>query len=200
MSDTHNREKIAKLKSETLKNDLKVAGISLRKFADDFYTDKVDEAASSVELDGHFERLKTAIKRNAEVTTLYSEYYINKYCNNNSITVESMDAAYELYSQLCSRVSSTSLPDNVGCDVSALNSVYSLFEFWRVLHSKYGRQSCFFIKHSKPFFDNNLRGFTTKWHNKLNSIEINKDFRSDLLFLQMNTNEYVQKLESDFGF
>lgn len=200
MTDTKKREKIAKDKAEFLRNDIKIAGISLRNFADNFYIEKVDETASSTELDGHFERFKTAIKRNSEVTTLYSEFFKKKYCNNSSVTTESMEAAYELYSQLSSRISSTPLPDNMGCDVSALNSVYSLFEFWRSLHSKYGRKSWFFIKHSKPFFDNTLRLLTNKWHNKLNSTEINKDFRSDLLCLQNSTNEYIQKLEHDFKF
>lgn len=200
MNDTKKREKIAKEKAELLKNDLNIAGISLRKFADDFYIEKVDETANSVELDGHFERFKTTIKRNSEVTTLYSEFYKNKYSNSKLISIESMEAAYELYSQISSRVSSTPLPDNVGCDISALNSIYSLFDFWRSLHSKYGYKSCFFIKHSKPFIDNSLRYLTNKWHNKLSSIEINKDFRSDLSYLQKSTNEYIKKLEQDFKF
>ena len=191
---------IAKERANSLRNDLSVSKVSLRKFADEFYLEEVDPNADSIALDGHFERFKTAIKRNAEVTTLYINFHKGKYCTVKSITAQSMDAAYELYSQLSSRVSSTELPDNIGCDITALNSVYSLFEFWRGLHSKYGRQSCFFIKHSKPYFDQSLRILTTKWHNKLSGDEINKAFRADLLVLQNSTNTYIKKLEQDFGF
>ncbi len=200
MSDVKKRRNIAKERAELLKERLKVKEILLRKFADEFYKESVDPDAGSVALDGHFERFKTAIKRNAEVTTLYLEFFNNKYYTNKSITVQSMDAAYELYCQVSTRISSTPLPDNVGCDVAALNSVYSLFEFWRDLHSKYGRQSCFFIKHSKPFFDQHLRALTAKWHNKLREDKINNDFRADLLALQNSTTDYIQKLERDFGF
>jgi hypothetical protein len=200
MFEVKKRENIAKEWAESLKNDLKMKKISLRKFANEFYKEKVDPDAGSVELDGHFERFKTAIKRNAEVTALYLELFNNKYYTDKSITVQSMDAAYELYCQLSTRISSRALPDNIGCDVAALKSVHSLFMFWRELHSKYGRQSCFFIKHSKPFFDQHLRTLTTKWHNKLSEDEINKDFRCDLLVLQKSTNSYIQTLELDFGF
>lgn len=193
------RKEIAQNQAEKLKSYLKEENKSLRQFADEFYSENVDANASTVELDDHFERFKTSIKRNAEVTTLYLAYYNNKHLNNNTITPCSRDAAFELYSQLCSRVSSAPLPNDVGCDVSALNSVFSLFQFWRDLHSKYGRQSCYFIKHSKPFFDNSIRILTTKWHNELDSSKINKDFRNDLLLLQNATNEYLKKLEQDFG-
>lgn len=200
MTKEKTRVAIAKKQSELLKDALKSASVTSRQFANEFYLEKVDTNANSAELDDHFERFKSSIKRNAEVATLYLEFYRNKYYTDKSLTVQSMDAAYELYSQLSTRISSCALPEDMGCDIAALKSVYSLFEFWRELHSKYGRQSCFFIKHSKPFFDQNLRVLTTKWHNKLSQDEINKSFRGDLLVLQKSTNIYIKKLELDFGF
>ncbi len=200
MTEEKSRVAIAKKQSELLKDALKSAGITLRQFANEFYLEKVDKNASSAQLEDHFERLKSSIKRNSEVATLYFEFFRNKYYTDKSLTIQSMDAAYELYIQLSTRTSLCALPEDMGCDIAALNSVYSLFDFWRDLNSKYGRQSCFFLKHSRPFFDQDLRFLTNKWHRKLSEDEINKAFRTDLLVLQKSTNVYIKKIEQDFGF
>ncbi len=198
MKNKEKREGIAKNQGERLKSKLKIAGINLRKFADNFYHEEVDSEASSSELDEHFERLKTSVKRNSEVSSLYLYYYESKEEEPPRNSKSDRNAAWELYVEISSRVSTCVLEDNLGEDTSALDSLYSLFGSWREISKKYGFQAINMTKDSKFYFDEVLRPFTTKWHGKLKEAEINIEFREDLASVQKKTAAFSDNLESYF--
>lgn len=199
MADSKERKIIAKSIADTLKGNLADRGIKLRCFLDDFYLNNVNTSACSSELHDHSERFKTSSKRNAEVAALYSTYFANKYLSSCNATMEDRDAAWELKIELSTRVSSVKLVDGHGCDKTALSSLHSLFNTWRLILRDKGADSLQFLNHSKLYFDDTLRPFTTKWHTALNDgAGQSESFRSELSTLQLETSRYCKKLEDDF--
>ena len=196
-----NKERSDKAKSITdaLKSGLKNQGIKLRLFLDDFYLSNVNSSAISDELYDHSERFKTSSKRNAEVAALYNAYFTCKYLNSDGISKVDRDAAWELQVELSTRISSVKLEKSYGCNKSALSSLHSLFGTWRSIARSGGVESLKFLKHSKSYFDDILRPFTTKWHSRLDDgAEQSEIFRAELEQLQIETNRYCDQLEKDF--
>ncbi len=199
MANNNERTDIATKITRSLKNDLKDIGIQLGNFLDDFYLNNVNESACSDELYDHRERYKSSSKRNSEVAALYSYFFASKYLNFDSVSKEDRQAAWELHVELSTRVSSVKLAKGNGCNTAALSSLHSLFDTWRSISRNGGVKSLKFLKHSKPYFDENLRPFTTKWHTQLDdSAEQSEIFRCELAQLQNETNRYCEQLEKEF--
>jgi hypothetical protein len=199
MDNKKERSDKAKSITGSLKSGLDDRGTKLRCFLDDFYLSNVNPFACSEELYDHSERFKSSSKRNAEVAALYSAYFSSKYHNSDSVSKEDREAAWELKVELSTRVSSVGLSKGIGCNTSALSSLHSLFDTWRSIARNGGVKSQKFLKHSKTYFDDNVRPFTSKWHAQLNdSAEQSEMFRGELEQLQIETRRYCEKLETDF--
>lgn len=95
------------------------------------------------------------------------------------------NAAWELYVELLTRITTQNLPDKDGDEESALNSIYSLFEITRKILKEKGRKCTNFTKISIVILNQIIRPFTTKWHKlKLKDAFIDskkcKEFREEL--------------------
>ena len=108
-------------------------------------------------------------------------------------------AAWELYIELLTRVSTQPLPEDDGDELSALNSIYSLFPSTREVIKRNGRECVEFTKIAIVVLNQIVRPFTAKWH-KL-SIEGAfedemhcKTFRMELTDLQEQLNRYTRML------
>ena len=191
------RVELAKNFSLKLKDKLSSSGMSQSNFFEEVYK-LIDPNADYIDIFDHGTRAKKNLSRNSEVSALYLFFYENKYEKFSVINEHCRNAAYELYVEISTRISSTKLPEGLGCDSAALDSVYSLFNSWRIICKQHGVNGIVFLDHSKVFFNEIIRPFTTKWHNNLPSSGLNSDFRSELLEVQKSTEVYIAKLLIDF--
>lgn len=109
------------------------------------------------------------------------------------------DAAWDLYVELLTRVTTQPLANNYGVEKAALNSVFSLFQVTRDTLKKHGRASIEFTRISVIMLNQIIRPFTAKWHLKIsenNSLpnELRFEFREDLRILQIKLVAYTQLL------
>ena len=74
------------------------------------------------------------------------------------------EAAWELYIELLTRITTQPLPADVGDDKTALTSVYSLFPITREILKDKGSGSIQFAKIAIPVLNQVIRPFTAKWH------------------------------------
>lgn len=108
------------------------------------------------------------------------------------------DAAWELYVELLTRITTQSLDDMHGDERTALTSVFKIFELTREIIKKYKRDCIEFSKIAIVILNQKIRPFTAKWHrisstegfNETNSAE----FRSELKDLQSVLIVYTQML------
>ena len=132
---------------------------------------------------------------------LLSQYDINLSLNilvlKAEITFKDSDkkAAWELYIELLTRVTTEPLSNEEGIEQVALSSVYSIFPITREILKKYGRRTIEFSKIAIPILNQKIRPFTTKWHklgqnNNFNDSERSKEFRDELKLLQIELRKY----------
>lgn len=108
------------------------------------------------------------------------------------------DAAWELYIELVTRITTQNLNENDGDEKTALSSIYSIFPLTREVIKKYKRDCLQFSKIAIIVLNQVIRPFTAKWHkisieegfNKDNSIE----FRKELKGLQGKLLDYTKLL------
>lgn len=107
------------------------------------------------------------------------------------------DAAWELYIELVTRITTQSLNEKDGDEKTALSSVYSVFPITREIIKKYKRDCIQFSKIAVIVLNQIIRPFTAKWHkisidgfNEENSIE----FRRELKELQVKLLNYTKLL------
>lgn len=113
------------------------------------------------------------------------------------------DAAWELYIELLTRITTQPLDDTHGDEKAALTSVYKLFELTREIIKKYKRDCIEFSKLAIVILNQKVRPFTAKWHristtegfNEENSIQ----FRNELRDLQEVLLKYTQMLGAIAG-
>ena len=74
------------------------------------------------------------------------------------------NAAWELYVELLTRITTQALPAEHGDEESALTSVYSLFPTTREIIKKHGKECINFAKVTIPVLNQIVRPFTAKWH------------------------------------
>ena len=109
------------------------------------------------------------------------------------------DAAWEMYIELLTRVTTQALPTDYGSEEAALKSVYSLFPTTREIIKRHKRHALEFTKIAIIVLNQTVRPFTAKWHrlalqNAFSELEQRKIFRNELTELQQNLSKYAAML------
>jgi hypothetical protein len=111
------------------------------------------------------------------------------------------DAAWELYVELLTRISTQALPQKDGDEETALKSIHKLFELTRDILKKYGRGCVGFSKIAVVVLNQVVRKFTAKWHkvsldkeNGFNNPQHCEQFRLELQALQIELKKYTRAL------
>lgn len=113
------------------------------------------------------------------------------------------DAAWEMYVELITRITTQNLNDIDGDVETALQSIYSLFPITREILKKYGRNCREFSKVAVIVLNQIIRPFTAKWHKRISTEafknqEEETKFRVELNELQ-NTLRNYSKLLADMA-
>ncbi|MEY3788856.1 MAG: hypothetical protein RLZ75_3064 [Pseudomonadota bacterium] len=113
------------------------------------------------------------------------------------------DAAWELYVELITRITTQTLDTNQGDEKAALNSVHSIFSTTREILKHHGRGCVQFSKVAVIVLNQIIRPFTAKWHkvvleNRMND-ESAKIFRDELVELQKKLISYAHLLSQIAG-
>lgn len=99
------------------------------------------------------------------------------------------DAAWDLYVELLTRITTQQLSDDDGIEKTALSSIYALFELTRKTLKAHGRGCIQFARIAVIVLNQVVRPFTAKWHRRSENGEFTSrehclEFRSDLKELQ----------------
>lgn len=86
-----------------------------------------------------------------------------EFTSGNNVDVDKA-AAWDLYVELVTRVTTQPLPDGVGDEQMALDSVHSLFPTTRKILRDRGPGCINFSKVAVPVLNQVIRPFTAKWH------------------------------------
>ncbi len=113
-------------------------------------------------------------------------------------------AAWELYIELLTRITTQYLPPEDGDEKTALDSVHALFPLTREILRKHGSGCGEFAKLAIPVLNQIIRPFTAKWHRlALASAFQNaaqcQAFRAELATLQPKLRHYTQALAAMAG-
>ena len=114
------------------------------------------------------------------------------------------DAAWELYIELLTRITTQPLPIKHGDEKTALDSIYSLFGLTRTIIKSHKRDCVEFTKVAIVVLNQIIRPFTAKWH-KISieegfaNSDICKNFRTELLELQKKLRIYTKMLADMAG-
>lgn len=109
------------------------------------------------------------------------------------------DAAWEMYIELITRVSTQQLLPDHGDEKTALTSIYTLFDITREVIKRKGRKCESFTKIAVIILNQKIRPFTARWH----KIQVDggfddeahcSAFRSELLELQETLRIYSKML------
>lgn len=117
---------------------------------------------------------------------------------------EDKDAAWELYIELLTRITTQPLPKEHGDESTALESVHKLFGLTREVIKTHGRLCVEFTKIAIVILNQKIRPFTAKWH-KLMLEEAFKDkqyqdqFRKELEEMQGILITYAKMLAEMAG-
>lgn len=109
------------------------------------------------------------------------------------------NAAWDLYVELLTRITTQKLPDEYGIEVDALESVHKIFELTRTTLKEHGRQAENFTRVAIIVLNQIIRPFTAKWH-KLSQQRAFEDkekcveFREELATLQEKLRAYTKML------
>jgi len=114
------------------------------------------------------------------------------------------DAAWEMYIELITRITTQKLDDSESIEEVALKSVYNLFPLTREILKKYGRDAEDCAKLAILVLNKILRPFTSKWHkvleeNGFKDDKIKQEFRNELEELQKNLKTYTNMLAEMAG-
>jgi hypothetical protein len=109
------------------------------------------------------------------------------------------NAAWELYVELLTRITTQTLPAEHGDEKTALDSVFSLFPTTREIIKRHGKECINFAKIAIPVLNQIVRPFTAEWHRAslagaFKSTDQCKKFRNDLMDLQKKLNNYTRLL------
>jgi hypothetical protein len=114
------------------------------------------------------------------------------------------DAAWDLYIELLTRITTQPLGEGDGLEKTALESVYSLFPTTRAILKTRGRQCVEFPKLAVVVLNQIVRPFTAKWHrisveNGFDKPEDCQQFRKELADLQAVLVTYSKALADIAG-
>jgi hypothetical protein len=108
-------------------------------------------------------------------------------------------AAWELYVELLTRVTTQSLRIEDGDEKTALESVHAIFPLTRSILRRQGSGSGEFAKLAIPVLNQVVRPFTAKWHplamaDALGDAAWRREFRAELEILQRRLHDYTRAL------
>lgn len=114
------------------------------------------------------------------------------------------NAAWDLYIELLTRITTQKLETDHGDEKSALKSIFSLFETTREVIKTNGRGCTEFTKIAVIILNQKVRPFTAKWHKVLindgfQDTNTCKEFRSELDELQSVLRIYTKMLADMAG-
>ena len=113
------------------------------------------------------------------------------------------DAAWELYVELLTRITTQALKPEEGVEKTALESIHSLFKTTRDILKHYGRKCISFSKVAIIVLNQIIRPFTSKWHKFFESDAISPEqkaeFRKELAELQVKLISYTSMLSNIAG-
>lgn len=113
------------------------------------------------------------------------------------------DAAWELYVELLTRVTTQALQSDEGTEEAALASIHSIFKTTREVLKNHGRDCIQFSKVAIVILNQVVRPFTSKWHRKFGEGSLDDAekaaFRSDLVDLQEKLVAYTHMLSEIAG-
>ncbi len=114
------------------------------------------------------------------------------------------NAAWELYIELLTRITTQPLPSEHGDEKAALESVHKLFELTRKTIKEYKKDCIEFTKIAVVVLNQIVRPFTAKWHKlslngAFSDIEQCKVFRKDLEEIQIELRQYTKMLADMAG-
>lgn len=117
---------------------------------------------------------------------------------------EDKSAAWDLYIELLTRITTQPLAEQDGDEATALTSVYSLFGLTRTIIKSNGRHCIEFTKISVVVLNQIIRPFTAKWHKKsledaFSKLDECQQFRSELAELQRKLRTYTKMLADMAG-
>ena len=117
---------------------------------------------------------------------------------------EDKSAAWDLYIELLTRITTQPLTEQDGDEATALTSVYSLFGLTRETIKANGRHCIEFTKIAVVVLNQIIRPFTAKWHKKslegaFSKPDECKIFRSELSALQTKLRTYTKMLADMSG-
>lgn len=109
------------------------------------------------------------------------------------------DAAWELYVELLTRVSTQFLQPDHGDEKTALDSIFALFDLTRGILKKEGRHCNEFAKIAIVVLNQVVRPFTAQWHKESLTGAFDdrsrcREFRGDLLELQKQLRNFTKML------
>lgn len=109
-------------------------------------------------------------------------------------------AAWELYIELTTRITTQPLKDEDGLEKAALKGLHSLFATTRDILKNNGAMTANFSVIAIAVLNDVIRPFTAKWHGKETMLDNNKtsemgrEFRHELRTLQITLQEYATVL------
>lgn len=114
------------------------------------------------------------------------------------------NAAWDLYIELLTRITTQSLLPYAGDEKTALDSIYSIFGLTREIIKKHGRDCAEFTKIAIIVLNQIIRPFTSKWHKlslsgDFNNHETCTQFRIELEQLQVKLRTYTKMLADMSG-
>lgn len=117
---------------------------------------------------------------------------------------EDKTAAWELYIELLTRITTQPLAQEHGDEKTALESVYSLFPITRQVIKDNGRHCIEFTKIAIVVLNQVIRPFTAKWHRlsvqgAFDKSEKCDEFRTELIELQGELKKYTRMLANMAG-
>lgn len=111
-------------------------------------------------------------------------------------------AAWQLYIELSTRIATKQLKDEEGSEKSSLKSIYKIFEITRNVLKENGGDCIEVARLAILVLNEVIRPFMTKWHlseKKLDSDNVNKEFRRELSELRENLLNYKKQLATIAG-
>lgn len=114
------------------------------------------------------------------------------------------DAAWDLYVELLTRITTQHLQPEHGDEKTALKSIYALFDLTRETLKNRGRHCNEFAKIAIVVLNQIVRPFTAKWHKESLAGAFKdqarcREFRSDLSALQQQLRQYTKMLADMAG-
>ena len=125
-------------------------------------------------------------------------------CRARRVSSPDRAAAWDLYVELLTRITTQHLPPGDGDEKTALDSVHTLFPLTREILRKHGSGCGEFAKLAIPVLNQIIRPFTAKWHQLLLGASFQdkthcQQFRTELVELQPRLRKYTQALAAMAG-